>query len=107
MMGIIKGELFGVLAESMKEIEHIVNNLQHLPKTKSNPTDSEMITMYELRAMAKDRLKRTTQEMKGLLARERSQRRTSETDSLFSERELGRNLTFIKEMFSQKCLQEI
>lgn len=77
MIGILKNELLGLLTSSMKDIENIIENLKHVPKAKSNPSDSEMITMYELRAMAKERLKNTTEEMKGLLVREKSKRRGS------------------------------
>jgi hypothetical protein len=42
--------------------------------------------MYELRAMARDRLKKTTEEMKDLLMGSRGVRRSSETESIFSSR---------------------
>lgn len=78
-----------------------------MPRDRAEPTNSEMILMFELRSMAKEKLKRLSGEMKAMVERQRKRKQTTDYDSLIEEGEFGRNLKVIKEMFSQKYLEEI
>lgn len=46
--------------------------------------------------MAKEKLKRTTAEMRAMVERQRSRKRTTDCDSLLEEGEFDRNLKVIK-----------
>jgi hypothetical protein len=104
MFEILKREMEAELAEGIREIEDIRNALNLQLKEQNVPSNGEMVMMYNLRALVKEKLRGTLAEMKEMvLMQSEAREERIEMEIVLEEDEMGRDLVFNNAIFNKNC----
>lgn len=104
MFEILKREMEAELAEGIREIEEIRSALSLQLKEQNVPSNGEMVMMYNLRAVVKERLRGTLAEMKQMvLMQSEAREERVEMEIVLEEEEMGRDLVFTNAIFTKNC----